>query len=78
MQKHAPFHRIALEPYSPFLDFGDATLFVASAPLEDLPAPQFEVISVQPLSGGTLSPASLAGLDGFDSKIAARSRAAPT
>lgn len=60
MQKHAPFHRISLEPYSPFLDFSDATLFVASAPLEDLPAPQFEVISVQPLSGGTLSPASLA------------------
>jgi hypothetical protein len=53
MQKHVPFRRISPEPYDPFLDFGDAGLFVSRAPLEQLPAPQFEVLSVQTTTDGT-------------------------
>jgi hypothetical protein len=52
LQKHALFRRISPEPDDPFLDFGDAGLFVARAPLEHLPVPEFEVLSVQPTTDG--------------------------
>jgi hypothetical protein len=52
IQKHVRFRRISPEPYDPFLDFGDAGLFVSSAPLEQLPAAQFDVLSVQPTTDG--------------------------
>lgn len=56
LQTHVLFHRLAPEFYDPLLDFGDGGLFVAAAPLEQLPAPQFELLTVQSTTGAT-SPA---------------------
>jgi hypothetical protein len=76
MQRHAQFERIRPQPDNPFLDFGAASVFAAPAPLEDLPAPELQILSAPTRDVNPSAGASLPARGHFIARIAAPGGAA--